>query len=30
MPHYAWAKDGEVIIQISGIRPSGTTLISQK
>jgi len=24
MPHYAWAKDGEVVLQISGIGPTGT------
>jgi quercetin dioxygenase-like cupin family protein len=29
-PHYAWAKDGEVIFQITGIGPSGTTFIDQK
>jgi quercetin dioxygenase-like cupin family protein len=29
-PHYAWAKDGEVILQITGIGPSGTTFIEQK
>jgi quercetin dioxygenase-like cupin family protein len=29
-PHYAWAKDGEVILQITGVGPSGTTLIPQK
>jgi quercetin dioxygenase-like cupin family protein len=23
-PHYTWAKDGEVIIQITGVGPSGT------
>jgi hypothetical protein len=28
-PHYTWAKDGEVIIQIAGIGPSGKTFISQ-
>jgi quercetin dioxygenase-like cupin family protein len=28
--HYGWAKDGEVILQITGIGPSGTTLIPQK
>jgi len=26
-PHFSWAKDGEVIIQITGIGPSGKTLI---
>jgi quercetin dioxygenase-like cupin family protein len=29
-PHYAWAKDGEVIIQITSIGPSGTVPIAQK
>ena len=30
MPHYTWAKDGEVIIQITGVGPSGATQIPQK
>ena len=30
MVHYTWAKDGEVIIQITGIGPSGSTQIPQK
>ena len=29
-PHFIWAKDGEVIVQITGMGPSGTTLIPQK
>ena len=29
-PHYAWAKDGEVILQVTGMGPTGTTLIPQK
>jgi quercetin dioxygenase-like cupin family protein len=29
-PHYVWAKDGEVIIQITGMGPTGTTPIPQK
>ena len=29
-PHFVWAKDGEVIIQITGMGPSGTTPIPQK
>jgi quercetin dioxygenase-like cupin family protein len=29
-PHYAWAKDGEVILQITGMGPTGTTPIPQK
>jgi hypothetical protein len=29
-PQYTWAKDGEVIIQITGIGPSGTTFIPQQ
>jgi len=28
-PHYTWAKDGEVIIQVTGIGPSGKTAIPQ-
>ena len=28
--HFTWAKDGEVIIQITGIGPSGKTLIPQQ
>src|SRR5262245_16389744 len=27
-PHCTWAKDGEVIIQVTGIGPSGKTAIS--
>jgi quercetin dioxygenase-like cupin family protein len=29
-PHYGWAKDGEVILQITGMGPTGTTPIPQK
>jgi quercetin dioxygenase-like cupin family protein len=29
-PHFAWAKDGEVIIQITGMGPSGTTPIERR
>lgn len=29
-PHFAWAKDGEVIIQTTGMGPTGTTPIPQK
>jgi hypothetical protein len=29
-PHFTWAKDGEVIIQITGIGPSGKTFIPQQ
>lgn len=29
-PHFAWAKDGEVVVQITALGPTGTTLISQK
>lgn len=29
-PHYVWAKDGEVVIQVTGYGPSGTTVIEQK
>jgi hypothetical protein len=25
--HFTWAKDGEVILQVTGIGPSGTTLV---
>lgn len=28
-PHFTWAKDGDVIIQITGIGPSGKTFIPQ-
>jgi len=28
-PHYTWAKDGEVILQITGMGPSGKTFIPQ-
>ena len=28
-PHYTWAKDGEVILQITGVGPSGKTFIPQ-
>ena len=28
--HYTWAKDGEVIIQITGVGPSGKTFIPQQ
>jgi hypothetical protein len=27
--HYSWAKDGEVILQITGVGPSGKTFIPQ-
>ena len=29
-PHFTWAKDGEVIIQVSGSGPSGKTYIPQQ
>jgi quercetin dioxygenase-like cupin family protein len=29
-PHFSWAKDGEVVIQITGIGPSGRTLVEQQ
>ena len=29
-PHYGWAKDGEVIIQVTGMGPTGTTPIAPK
>jgi quercetin dioxygenase-like cupin family protein len=27
--HFAWAKDGEVILQITGIGPSGVTMVKE-
>ena len=30
VPHFAWAKDGEVILQLTAIGPSGTTLMQQR
>ena len=30
LPHYAWAKDGEVILQITGIGPASTTAIATR
>jgi quercetin dioxygenase-like cupin family protein len=29
-PHFAWAKDGEVVIQVVGFGPSGTTRLEAK
>jgi quercetin dioxygenase-like cupin family protein len=29
-PHYAWAKDGEVILQVTAVGPTGNTPISQE
>jgi quercetin dioxygenase-like cupin family protein len=29
-PHYTWAKDGEVIIQVTGVGPTGKTFIPQQ
>ena len=29
VPHYAWAKDGEVVLQLTGIGPTGTSMIEQ-
>jgi quercetin dioxygenase-like cupin family protein len=29
-PHFTWAKDGDVIIQITGMGPSGKTFIEQR
>lgn len=29
-PHYVWAKDGEVILQITAMGPTGTTPVPQK
>ena len=28
-PHFTWAKDGEVIIQVTGIGPTGKTFVPQ-
>ena len=28
-PHYTWAKDGEVIIQVTGVGPSGKTFVKK-
>jgi hypothetical protein len=28
-PHYTWAKDGDVIIQVTGVGPSGKTFVEQ-
>jgi quercetin dioxygenase-like cupin family protein len=30
VPHFAWAKDGEVILQLTAIGPSGTTVVPQR
>jgi uncharacterized RmlC-like cupin family protein len=30
VPHFAWAKDGEVILQLTAIGPSGTTMVPQR
>jgi quercetin dioxygenase-like cupin family protein len=29
-PHYAWAKDGEVILQVTAVGPTGNTPVPQK
>jgi hypothetical protein len=29
VPHYTWAKDGDVTILVAGVGPSGTTFIDQ-
>lgn len=29
-PHFAWAKDGEVVIQVVGVGPSGTKQVAPK
>ena len=29
-PHFVWAKDVEVIVQITGMGPTGTKMIPQK
>jgi uncharacterized RmlC-like cupin family protein len=28
-PHFAWAKDGEVVVQVTGSGPSGVTMVEQ-
>jgi quercetin dioxygenase-like cupin family protein len=28
-PHFAWAKDGEVMLQITAVGPSGVTMVEQ-
>ena len=28
-PHFAWAKDGAVMVQVTGTGPSGVTMIDQ-
>lgn len=28
-PHYTWAKDGDVIIQVTGVGPSGKTFVKK-
>ena len=28
LPHFAWAKDGDVILQVTGTGPTGTTQIT--
>jgi uncharacterized RmlC-like cupin family protein len=29
-PHFAWAKEGEVMLQITGMGPSGVTMVDQQ
>ena len=29
-PHFVWAKDGEVIVQVTGMGPTGTTVLQKK
>jgi quercetin dioxygenase-like cupin family protein len=29
VPHFAWARDGEVVLQLTGIGPTGTTMNEQ-
>ncbi|MCL4548674.1 MAG: cupin domain-containing protein [Bacteroidetes bacterium] len=28
-PHFAWAKDGDVVVQVTGVGPTGTKLLTQ-
>jgi quercetin dioxygenase-like cupin family protein len=30
VPHYAWAKDGEVLLQLTEIGPTGTTFVAKQ
>lgn len=30
LPHFVWAKDGEVVVQVTGMGPTGTKLVPPK